>query len=382
MPDYNVSINAKDTFMHDRLIKGRAVALFVMIIALICVGCGGSQVPTKSEIAKAMSQHNMDNEMRARIVAGGEKLIPIIFEQMRLHSDPRDRFVFYNGWSLVRDMAMANTADSSAPFIRKVVKDKTWPVFVRYTAALMLYWFWDSLDVRKAILSQCESTAPKDPNQYDIWEISWYVAQAAKRSHKGIVDRRLVDRLLSIESTGDTTPLDIIGESSIPIIFNEFDAHYSRSKYQGALDVTLMLIIQRMIELNTSAPTAPELRAVLANNKYRPETRVAAAYALEQYLYSDEVQDASIECITNDLSDKVKAECVGVLWRMVSLSGKEKHWNIDKRAVNALSQAVRSKNIDVKKRAKDAVEDIQKEAKTHGVNLEWTTKLLDESSRQ
>lgn len=347
-----------------------AVAMVLIAVVLLYVGCAESPAPpTHSEISKAMAQLSIDKGTRERIIAGGENLIPTVLGEMRRH--PTDTIVLYNGWSLVRDMAVAGKADPSAPFIRRVATDERWPLTVRSSAVLMLYWFWDSPVVHKAIALQCTSQRPREPDRELMWETFWRVAHAARMSRKGSVEPGLVEQLLSTSSANETLPLDVIGETSIPVILDEFDAH------RGSWDVSLMLIVERMLALNTADPTGPALRAALENTEYRPETRHAAAYTLIHFPYSDRIRDALIRCIDSDHSENVKIVCLEALGHMASLDGKHTHWDTNKPIVNAFSRAVQNPNKTVRLQARRTLEDIKEQARAEdGVRLDWADALL------
>ncbi len=93
---------------------------------------------------------------------GGDEAIPLIFDELRIHPDREWR---YAAWQLVADMRAGPPLpdrvpmDASAPYLRKVLTDTNEKPAIRRTSALMLTWFGDSPEVKKALEQSARSDA-------------------------------------------------------------------------------------------------------------------------------------------------------------------------------------------------------------------------------
>lgn len=234
----------------------------------------------------------------------------------------------------------------------------------------MLYWFWNSPEVKAAIYAEAADRPAGTDDDYVVWERSYMVKTAASLG-TDVVSAPLVDRLLRSESANETMPLEVVGESAVPLILREFDAQ------SGASALSALYIIDHMVMYNTADPSAPAIRAALADTTNKDKTREVAAKMLGRFWYSREVPLALADGFSRDPSAAVKTACISSLGRVVSAGGRRTDWHTDHTVVQALSLAISSPDESIRAEAKDAIESIREAAWQDGHGrLEWATQLL------
>lgn len=355
------------------LVWPRLAATFVVLV--FCAGCSSQVRPpvraAGASISEFVSGSTTDKRTQARIVESGERSVADILQQMRVHAD--DPGALYRGWLLIREMAKSRTAAPSAPLVRKVMADTTWPAKVRAQAALMLYWFADSSRVREAIDAQAAKRPRPSDVDYSVWERA-YLVRTAYDDYPDGADAGVVRQRLRTAAANITSPLDVEGEPVLATILNEFDAN------PRASSLAAIYIVQHMVLLNTADPDAPAIRAALTDVAKRVETRELAAKLLGLFGHSQDVCDALAECVGRDSSVTVRSACVASLARVINIAGARTRWRVSPEAIRALREAIHSPDRRLHDSARAAVESIEWSAKsTSDVKLGWTRKLLSEA---
>ncbi|MCE5198938.1 MAG: HEAT repeat domain-containing protein [Armatimonadota bacterium] len=347
-----------------------AVVITVTAMLLLLPGCSrnaqGQANVSANLVKQALSPGNASVRARVEVAAAGDEAIPLIFDEMRSRS--RDPYALYGGLSIVRQMAESGKADSSAPYIRKVLLDASEPDRIRTQAVLMLYWFWKSDEVRQAVESVTTST-PAGRKRHDwVHDISQWVVDARMQAPNGVIRRPARDT-----STGNSRlaiPVTIAGETTLPILFDGI-----RDNPLGTAQSSD--VFQTMSNLCTADPTAPYIRSVLANRREQADVRLRAASALANFKDSGDVIAALEHSIRSDSSPDVREGAVVSLGSIALHNACRTNWNIDHEIIDTLSAATKDKNALVRF---EACSEIREFALNAPRKLEWAERLLAQCS--
>lgn len=169
--------------------KSLRVIGFTVFISLALGSLQGGCEPSVGQrvIASAMLGDTADAQ---RVIRAGEKAIPGIFHEMRLHPDAQH---WLGGMRLVQGMVDGGTAESSAPTVRQVLRDTTDSTDVRCLAASMSILYWSSDDVL-GIVIDCASKDRSVRVRVCCTKSTGTIASIrANRRKKWSIDERLVD---------------------------------------------------------------------------------------------------------------------------------------------------------------------------------------------